>query len=298
MGLRTRVSQRQKRVGQELQRLREAAGLSGTEAGSHIGLGRPHMSHIEAGRTYIAEEKLRTLARAYGCTDDQLIDALVAMSQSDGRGWWSTYKRFKGTRSWDLAELEATATAHRSFQWLYIPGLLQTPDYMRTLFRRSKPEEPAEAIDEFVEFRLRRQRVLTDEPLPYYHAVIHEAAFHMRLVDRKTMMDQVKYLIEVSNFPNVTIQVMPFSADAYPATPGTPFTIFDTRTPALRTVYVEQPITSVFLSDKEHIGQFGTDFDRLSSVSLAPLGPEGPIAEGSLGFVQHLLYAMKEGKYA
>jgi hypothetical protein len=255
------------------------------------------MSHIETGRTHISEEKLRTLARVYGCTDDQLIKALVAMAQSDGRGWWSKHKRFKGTRSRDLAEVESTATAHRAFQWLYVPGLLQTPDYMRTLFRRSRPEESEQVVDEYVEFRLRRQQVLSMEPLPVYHAIIHEAAFHMHFVSREVMLNQLKYLIEVSQFPNIAIQIMPFSADAHPGTPGTPFTIYDTQTPALRTVYVEHPITSVFLGDEPHINQFATDFDRLCGVSLASLDPGGPMAEGSLGFVQHLLYVLKESKY-
>lgn len=298
MGLRTRVSQRQKRVGQELQRLREEAGLSGTEAGAHVGLGRPHLSHIETGRTHIAEDKLRSLAALYGCTDSELVDALVDMSQSNGKGWWSTYKRFKGTRSRELAELESMATVHQSFEWLYVPGLLQTPDYMRELFLRSLPDESPEAIDEYVEFRLRRQQVLTDEPTPAYHAVIHEAAFHMQFVSRDTMRQQLKYLAEVSQFPNITIQVMPFSSDAHPATPGAPFTIFETHSPQLRTVYVEQPITSVFLGDRPHVDQFATDFARLSTVSLAPLDPAGPMAEGSLGLIQHVLYVLKEGKRA
>jgi transcriptional regulator with XRE-family HTH domain len=298
MGLRSQVSQRQKRLGQELQRLREEAGLSGTEAGSHVGLGRPHMSHIETGRTHIPEDKLRTLLQLYGCTDSKLVDVLVAMSQSRGRGWWSHYKRFKGTRSRELAELESVSTAHRSFEWLYIPGLLQTPEYMRTLFQRSQPDAPPEAIDEYVEFRLRRQQVLTEEPLPCYHAVVHEAAFRMQFVDRQTMRKQLKYLVEVSQFPNITIQVMPFTSDAHPSSPGAPFTIFETQTPRLRTVYVEQPVTSVFLGDQPHIEQFATDFERLSTVSLTPLDPTGPMAEGSLGLVQHVLYALKEGKHA
>jgi hypothetical protein len=131
-----------------------------------------------------------------------------------------------------------------------------------------------------------------------YHAIIHEAAFHMQFVSREVMLNQLAYLIEVSRFPHIRIQIMPFSADAHPGTPGTPFTIYDTQTPELRTVYVEHPVTSVFLGDRPHIDQFATDFDHLRAVSLASLDPKGPMAQGSLGFVQHMLYVLKESKSA
>ncbi|MFB4196995.1 helix-turn-helix domain-containing protein [Streptomyces carpaticus] len=296
MGLRANPSQRQKRLGQELQRLREPTGMSAAEAGALVGLGRAHMSHIEAGRTHISAEKIRTLAEAYRCTRGTLVEELVRMAESTGRGWWSEYKRLLGSQALDLAELELTATGHRSFQWLYVPGLLQTPDYIRTLFQNGDANISADLIDRYVDFRLHRQQVLTEDPAPQYHAVIHEAAFHMGFVDSRVMGAQLEYLIQVARFPNITIQVMPFNTPSNPAAPGAPFTIFDAMAPELRTVYVEQPVTSGFLSDLHHIAQFTTHFARLSNVSLAPLDPQSPYGEGSFGLLQHLLYTMKEGK--
>lgn len=254
------------------------------------------MSHIEAGRTHISGEKIRTLAAAYGCTRGTLIEELVTMAESTGRGWWSEYKRLLGTQALDLAELESSATGLRSFQWLYVPGLLQTPEYIRALFQNGDPNISADLIDRYVDFRLRRQQVLSEDPLPQLHAIIHESAFHMGFVDREVMSAQVEYLIEVSQFPHINIQVMPFNTPSNPAAPGAPFTIFDAKVPELRTVHVEQPITSGFLSDLQHITQFTTHLARLSNVSLAPIDPASPYGEGSFGLLQHLLYSMKEAK--
>ncbi|MGW7295820.1 helix-turn-helix domain-containing protein [Streptomyces xiamenensis] len=298
MGLRSNVSQRQRRLGQELRKLREAAGVPRAEACRHIGIHTPHLSNIEAGRTACSEARLRALAAVYGCTNKPLVDALVEMSNATGKGWWSPYAKTLESRIIDLAELESAATAHRSFQWLYIPGLLQTPDYMRSLFTRTDPAASAEAIDEYANFRLLRQQTLFEEPLPAYHAVIHEAAFHMKFVTREVMQGQLEYLVQLAQFANITIQVLPFSADAHPATPGAPFSVLDAGVPELSTVYVEHPVDSVFLGDRPYIEQFATDFSRLSTVSLAPLDPSGLLGEGSLGLVQHLLYVMKEGRNA
>jgi transcriptional regulator with XRE-family HTH domain len=292
MGLRTNPTQRQKRLGHELRKLREAAGMTTAEAGRHVGLGQAHLSHIEAGRTACVEPRLRALAQLYGCRNDPLIETLVSMSNADGKGWWTSYRQIVDERGRDLAELESTATAFRVSQWLYVPGLLQTRDYMRELFLNGDPGGQPEVIERQIEFRLRRQQVLSAEREPQCHAVIHEAMFHMHFVSRATMRGQLRHLVEQAQRPNVTIQLIPFKAESHPVTPGAPFTIHHSPAPELRTVYVEQPITPLFLGDQRHIDQFTTAFERLTMVALAPLDPAEPLEENSLGLVQHLRYVL------
>lgn len=291
MGLRVNPSQRQRRLGQELRRLREKAGLSAAEAGERVGIRRNHMSDVEAGRTHIPEEKVRTLLAFYGCAGSQLADALAVMTRSTGKGWWSEYRRHTGDRLRDLAELESTATSHADFQWMYVPGLLQTADYMRALFANSEPPLPAEDLERFVEFRLRRQAVLTEEPLPRYQAVIHEAAFHMRFVDRRIMREQLDYLVEVCQFPNVTVQLLPFRAEVA-AGPGAPFTVFGAAATELRTVHLEHPAASTFLGDQESVARFTAAFQRLGTVAHDPLDPAELHDDSTYRLVQHLLYIL------
>jgi transcriptional regulator with XRE-family HTH domain len=292
MGLRTHPTQRQKRLGHELRKLREAAGLTTAEAGRHIGLGQAHLSHIEAGRTACAEPRLRALAQLYGCRNEPLIETLVGMSNANGKGWWTDYRTIVDDRGRDLAELESAATGMRAFQWLYVPGLLQTPDYMREVFHNGDLPASPDTVGSQIEFRLRRQQALAGEQPPSYHAVVHEAAFHMHFVSRATMRAQLKHLVEVAKQPNITLQLLPFKADSHPVTPGVPFTIHDSGVPELRTVHVEQPITPLFLGDQPHVDQFTAAFRRLSMVALAPLDPAESLEENSLGLVQHLRYVL------
>ncbi|MCE7083368.1 helix-turn-helix transcriptional regulator [Streptomyces sp. ST2-7A] len=297
MGLRTHISQRQRRLGQELRRLREGTGLSGAEAGGHIGLGRAHLSHIEAGRTHIPESKLRTLLKVYGCENDEYVHALLSLNITPKAGWWRDHRELRGSRLYDLAELEDSAVSFRTFQWLYIPGLLQTPEYMRALFRKEHPEAGERDLEQYVNFRLHRQEVLTRDPLPCYHAVIHEAALRMQFVDAGVMRRQLDHLTALSAQPNITIQLAPFAAAISPSTPGAPFTLFESHSPTLPTVHVEHPTTSVFLSDPAHISRFTDVFTRLGSASLPPLKNSDTLADGSLGLIQHIAYLLRGGTH-
>jgi transcriptional regulator with XRE-family HTH domain len=292
MGLRANPTQRQKRLGQELRKLREASDVSTADACAKAGLNKPHLSHIEAGRTACPEPRLRALLSAYGCSDGTLIEALVRMTRATGKGWWTQYGEVLDERARDLAELESATTAFRSFEWLHVPGLLQTPDYMREIFEGRNPGVPSALMERYIDFRLRRQQVLTEKSLPTYHAVIHEAAFHMHFVSRETMLGQLQYLVEAAQFPNVIVQLLPFKAGSYPAIAGAPFTVHEAEAPQLATVYVEQPISPLFLGDGFHIDQFGSDFARMSNVSLAPLNPTEAHQESSFGLVQYLRYVL------
>ncbi|TJZ52755.1 helix-turn-helix domain-containing protein [Streptomyces piniterrae] len=296
MGLRANPTQRQRRLGVELRRLREAAGMSATEAATFADLSSPHLGHIEAARTATPEAKLRALAAAYGCQQEPLVEALVAMSNATGKGWWSTYKKALDSRVLDLAELEATASVHRTFDWLYVPGLLQTEEYMRALFNSGHPVADSRTLDTYAEFRLSRQQVLDVDKPPTLHAVIHEAAFHMCFVDTAIMRRQLTHLIEMAKLPHVHIQILPFKATTYPDAMGAPFVLLESAVPELSTVYIEHPVSALFLDDPPQLAQYNAAFESLSSSALAPLAacPERVTyaKTESLGLVQHLLYVL------
>lgn len=296
MGLRANPTQRQRRLGAELRRLREVSGLSATEAGAFAGLGRAHMSHIEMGRTAIPEEKLRTLCQAYGCRNAVLVEALAEMGRATGRGWWSQYRDLFDDAVRDVAELEAGTPRIRSFQWFHVPGLLQTGDYMRAVFQGAQQDTVPDLVDAYTEFRQRRQAVLTGESPPVFHAVLHEAAFHVRFAGAKVMREQIVHLLEMARLPNVTLQVLPFRAECHPVGFTAPFVLFDGPVPELDTVFLEQPGPTHFLGDPVRLNQYSHAFARLDAVALPPVD-RGADAEfharrDSLGFLQHLLYVI------
>ncbi|WP_326598345.1 helix-turn-helix domain-containing protein [Streptomyces sp. NBC_01803] len=295
MGLRGKPSQRQRRLGAELRRMREDVGLTATKAGAEVGLSAAHLNHIEAGRTSISPEKIRGLAAFCGCKQERLIESLIAMSQSNGRGWWSEYEHPPHNQAVrDLAELESMSVRLRAFQWVNVPGMLQTPEYMRALFKAGHPDMPAENREQFVEFRLRRQRLLTDPKPPEFHAVIHEAALRMEFVGREVMQRQVEHMVEMACLPHVKIQILPFRTEAYPGGFGCSFVCFDAAVAELSTVYVEHPASSPFVIDQSNLAQFSDAFANLGAVALPPIAPGAAsnvsVRRDSLGLIQRLMY--------
>ncbi|MFD4525226.1 helix-turn-helix domain-containing protein [Streptomyces sp. NPDC058470] len=295
MALRTSTTERQRRLGAELRKLREQAGYSVTEGGEFIGMGRAHLGHVEAGRTAIPAEKLRTLCHSYGCTREPLIDALVAMGEDSGKGWWTEYRRTLSQPVLDLAELEAAADALFSYESLFIPGVLQTPEYTRSIFRSS--ERPHDDLERAVQFRMERQQILTQPEPPTLHAVIHEAALHVRFGGAAVMRRQLLHLIRMAELPHITIQVLPFTAEGLSAF-STPFLLVHSHGSALETVLVEDPAATIYVNESDAVLPYRTRFDRLRAASLPPLDPAVPAstheARDSLALLQHLIYNLQE----
>lgn len=191
MPRRRQPTARQVRVGIELRKLREAAGLKGREAAVLLGADSVQMSQIESGIAGVSEERVRRLAAHYTCTDDELIAALVAMATDRTRGWWEEYRGSLPTPFLDLSELEHHATFRRDVDFLHVPGLLQTEDYARALFSFTTPELPGSELDACVSHRMQR-RVIIEGPRPIrYKVVLHEAALRIRVGDRAASREQL-----------------------------------------------------------------------------------------------------------
>ncbi|MGH3186310.1 MAG: helix-turn-helix domain-containing protein [Streptosporangiaceae bacterium] len=115
-----------------------------------------------------------------------------------------------------FAAYEAEATALYAFQHSLVPGLLQTPDYARAVLA-TRPNTTDDELDNLVAARLARQGVLTrvDPPAPLLWALIDEGVLHRPISSAEVMHDQLMYLVEVSRRPNVTVQVVPYSAGGH-----------------------------------------------------------------------------------
>ncbi|GAA2339639.1 helix-turn-helix domain-containing protein [Streptomyces violaceusniger] len=293
MALRTNPTERQRRLGAELRRLREQAGLTLHEAGALIDMGRVHLTHVEGGRTAIPSDRLRRLCEGYGCTSVPFIEALVSLAEDKGKGWWSGYKGTMPAAVLDLAELESRAVGLRSYESLFIPGIFQSEDYTRAIFRVSDMVTNPSEIDRAVEFRMLRQAALTTEDPPTVHTVIHEAALHMRFGSSAVTRKQLLRLVELAELPHVTIQILPFTADGLPMV-KTPFNLIASHGGILETIQLDHASQSMFLHDPDSVAQYRRHFDRLRGVALPPVDTSPSAVRhdvrDSLGLIQHILY--------
>ncbi|WP_030347631.1 helix-turn-helix domain-containing protein [Streptomyces sp. NRRL S-1022] len=269
MARRKEVTARQARLGAELRKLREAAGLKGREAAALLGTDSAQMSQIEFGTAGVSGERVRRLAAHYACTDTALIEALVAMACDRTSGWWEEYRGSLPNSFLDLSELEHHATCRWDVDFLHVPGLLQTEEYARALFSYVNPEFPESDLERRVEHRMRR-RVIIERPdaIPY-DTVIHEAALRIRVGDRAATRAQLSRILELSYAPHVSVRVIPFELDAF-AGAGSAMVYAGGPVPQLDTVVRDSPNGTVFIDAQAQLDRFRTLFRRVKAVSLEP----------------------------
>lgn len=264
MPARTIITARQERLGVELRKLRERAGLSGREAARTLGIAESKLSATEVARVGVSAERVRHLASAYACDDADLVEALAAMATERVRGWWQEYRGRVPSGYLDLAELECHAVELRTFQSMHIPALLQTEEQIRAIFSSTVPKLSPEEIEVRTGFRLRRQEIVGGIG---YRAVIHEAALRIRAADAKVARDQMLHILEQSERPQVAVRVVPFDVDGF-AGIDTPLVYASGPVPQLDTVLADTSHGGALLDAEAQLNRYRAVFRLVEGVAL------------------------------
>jgi hypothetical protein len=166
--------------------------------------------------------------------------------------------------------LEAGAASIRNFEPSVVPGLLQTADYAREIFRNGPIELDPEGVERLVEVRLARQEILARDDRPRLWAVIDEAVIHRIVGSAEVMRGQLGHLADAAQQGKTTIQVMPYCAGAHAGTIGA-FVILDFPEPTdPAMVYVETLAGDIYLEERSDVNRYTLAFDRLRAASLHP----------------------------
>ncbi|WKK22005.1 helix-turn-helix transcriptional regulator [Streptomyces olivoreticuli] len=269
MPVRNTATARQLRLGAELRKLREQAGVSSTEAGRLLGTSQAQISNIEASRVGVSGDRVRAMARNYDCTDAAFIEALAEMAGERKRGWWEEYRETLPESLLALSEVEHHATALRVAQAITVPGLLQTPEHARTIFREFVPSLPPHAVEYRVSHRIKRQVILFRDEPPRYTAIIHEAALRMRFGGPETAAAQLAHLLSMSERPNVTVIAIPFTATSFPVS-GHGVDYFHGAVPQLDTVNIDAAHGGQLIDQTASLERFRTMLNRMEEVALNP----------------------------
>ncbi|MFD3481876.1 helix-turn-helix domain-containing protein [Streptomyces sp. NPDC058665] len=260
---------RQRRLGNELRRLRQQADLTTAQAGVLDGSSQPRISSIESGRYAVGADRVRALARSYSCTDEAYIEALTEMTGGRTRGWWDEYRDMLPPDTIDLAELEYHATSMYSSSVVHLPGLLQTRAHAHAVIGDVVPSFAPHEVEHRVSYRIKRQVVLYGENPTPLTAILHEAALRMGFGGPEVARAQLKHLLDLSDFEHVTILVIPFGAGTFPSA-GTGIYYMAGAVPALDTVQLDTDHGAAFLDTRPHLEKYRTVLDRMESCSLEP----------------------------
>lgn len=263
---------RRRELGTLLRKLRNEKGLTVDQVAERLLCSPSKVSRMETGQRGATLRDVRDLCQLYDVTDSAERDRLMALAR-EGRqqGWWQSYDLPYST----YVGLEAEAVSVRDYDSAVVPGPLQTADYVRALHeaaipQRSVPELTPDIIDQRIEERLRRQKLLIrKDPAPLrFWVILDEAALHRVVGSAEVMKAQLLQLVEMSKLPNVNIQVIPYDVGAHPALDST-FNILDFDGPAPSIVYVEGLVGRIYLERPEDLDRYSRVFRVLSQMALS-----------------------------
>jgi transcriptional regulator with XRE-family HTH domain len=257
---------RKRRLAYELRRLREAAGLTIEEVGEKLECSASKISRVETMRVGVTPRDARDLLELYGVSTEQGDELVQLAREARRKGWWEAYSDVITS---PFLGLEAEASSLRTYNAMLIPGLLQTEEYIRALIREGAPCMPASEAERRVAVRMARKALLTDEHPPDLWVVLDEGALRRPVGGPAVMRRQIEHLVAVSARPNITLQVIPFSAGSYPGMGG-PFVIMAFANPAdSDVVYVESAKNSFFLESPDDVDNYALRFGDMAATAMS-----------------------------
>jgi transcriptional regulator with XRE-family HTH domain len=255
-------------LGRQLQALREKAGLSYDQAADAIYSSSYTIRRMERAEGGLKPLTVKSLLMAYGITDVREIDAFLALARDASRpGWWHSYNDVLPAWFRTLIGLEEAASLIRGYDPQSIPGLLQTPDYARASVATGFPDATDEETARRVELRLARQHILARPDPPRLWLVIDETALRRPAATTgpDVLRAQLSALIEAAQRPNVTLQVLPFTAGLHPAMYG-PVRIFRFDGHDQPDIVYGESMTSAWYLDKpDETALYTQALDRISA---------------------------------
>lgn len=254
-------------IADRLVQYRKACGLTSTHVQAQLNIASAALSGLEqANVVRINGDYVRDLLDLYGVPEDEAEEILALVKDARQRGWYRS-KQYRGIFSSAFPGFEAGASEVRTYENVFVPGLFQTPGYVRWSLNEVGIRDE-EDITRRQEARQNRQQILTRENEPPEVCAVFDESAILRITDSQVRIDQLEHLINASNMPNVHLQVLRISDGLYPGV-GEIFTLLRFKELRMRNlVYLESLIDIRLLEKTEEVESFTHRYDELSATAL------------------------------
>ena len=258
---------RRRRLGAELKRCRERAGLTQESVSRQFEWHAAKVTRIETAKVAVTPRDVKDLLTLYGVQDDEYREALMTLARlSRERTWWTDYRDIM--RPGNFVGLEAEASTMRTWEPIILPGLLQTEAYMRALMRTGRSSDSPESINRRVSLRLTRQGRLTAGNPLRLEALIDESVVRRVIGGAEVMRHQLQRLIDAIQLPNVTVRILPFDSGEHPFLGGSAALLEFRETTHLDVVYLEGLAGDYYEEQPLEVARYRDEFERLGSKAL------------------------------
>lgn len=263
---------RMRRLALELRQLRERSGLSREQIAEATEINRATLYRIETAQAKPQVRTLRALLDAYRVPEEYQSE-LVSLLKSAGEERWLRAASDVPAQYATYIACEQEARGVLNYESLFIPGLFQTEAYARTVIPGGAPELPSNEVEGRVAARMARQA--PRDPALIIKVIIDEAALHRRVGSASIMREQLRRLLNDSEQPHITIQVIPYDVGAHPGMHGS-FVILCQDFNDL--VYIEARTTDLFLEGEQDVKRYHLMFEQLGNIAATPKGSRDLIA--------------------
>ncbi|GCE00979.1 helix-turn-helix domain-containing protein [Embleya hyalina] len=242
--------------GAHLRFLRKLAGKTQQELGGELHSTGAFVGQIETADRRPSPEFVADLDRALGRTGLLTAIAFHAYRLTEGQpGWFENF-----------AESERQAFRIRTFQPQAIPGLLQCEEYIRALLQKARVPPPI--IEAWLTRRLKRKRLLTKKEAPQYWAAIDEAAVLRLKHDPRVAATQLLHLLEVSELPNVVLEVVPMDCGLHACMDGA-FVLLSIPGRG-ECAFADGMVEGKMITEGHMVAEFQRRYDLLRTETLSP----------------------------
>ncbi|GAA4840243.1 helix-turn-helix domain-containing protein [Saccharopolyspora rosea] len=262
-----------------LRQLRQDSGHTLKDAAAWLNMGESAVSKIEKAKTAIKVQTVRALGQLYDVDAAKLDYLLRLASESNERGWWTAYRDTVPEWFRQFVGLEADALDLWNYEAEHVPGLLQTPEYVRALMRSNRPDMSDAEVDRQVKIRRERQARLNGDDPPRLHFYLNEAVIRRPVGGPEVMRDQLHRLIDASRSPHTTLRILPFATGPHPAMSGAFVMMQFPEEDAPAFVYVDNERGAIYQEDPGDIDRYAVVVDVLERLSLSPDDSRGMLAE-------------------
>lgn len=229
------------------------------------------INRIEQAKSSISANDLKALLRLYGITDQKQTDELLDLARASRQPpWWRSYGNVAPPRLLRLIDFESAASAVSQYETMFVPGILQTEEYASEVLQIFYNEaSSSKRVPALVGLRTKRRELLTSENAPKFSFVLDESILHRQVGSPAIMSRQFTHIVEIAELPNVTIQIVQFTASLNPGIKGTFEVVEFADAPDENIAFLEGPRDDLIIEDPKEVEKYLEDFRRITEESLS-----------------------------
>lgn len=255
---------RRREFGVRVRALRKGRGWTVEYVANRLLCSASKVSRLETGHRGASARDVRDLCDLYQVDEEQRELLTGLAEQGKEKAWWLPlnlpYSAYVG--------LEAEAALIRDYGVGVVPGLLQTADYARAVVQAATGYAPSR-VDQWVNGRIARQRILTEPGGPRFEAMIEESVLHRVVGSPAVMVGQLTQLLDASEQDRISVRVIPYEAGALPAL--NKFIILSFAAETVPDVVMVEGLTAEWFVEETHdVEVYESTFRALSELAATP----------------------------